>query len=140
MRDSKTINQYEHTSSNKNSKKIFTFLKYTGITIIIAIFILCFVQHVTSYTEYTYNLSEIENDKYAIYYQTHSRTPSENYEVVILCCNGNICTFEGSVTITYTDETPYVYIKDVNLTHGDEINVYLPTGSVKFEQSVNIGK
>lgn len=99
-----------------------------------------YVKHVNAYTENTYLLSEIEDGTYAIYYTTHSRVPAENYEVITLCYGNSIYTLNGDVSITYTDDEPYVYIKNTNIVHGDDIHVYVPKGSVRYEESVNIGK
>lgn len=115
-------------------------LKYGLITILIFGFILMFINYTTKYTEHKYPLEEVYDGCYAIYYTTYSRVPSENYEVIRLCYNNSVYTLDGNVSITYTDEEPYVYIKDTNIIHEDEICVYLPKGSVKFEESVNISR
>ena len=90
--------------------------------------------------EYTYFLTEIEEDVYAISYNVHSRTPSENYAVVTLCCDGVIRTFEGDVFISYIDAVPYVRVLDNNITHGDKIYVYIQKGTVEFQNGVTVGK
>lgn len=116
------------------------YIVYILLIVIVSFMIGSFVKYVNEYTEYTYPLSEVEGETYAIYYTTHSRVPAENYEVITLCYCNNVYTFNGNVSITYTDGKPYVYIKKTNISHGDEIHIYVPKGSVKYEESVNIGK
>lgn len=115
-------------------------IKYIIISILVICPIIMFIRYATKYTEHNYTLSEIEDGYYAIYYTTHSNVPAENYEVVRLCYNNSIYTLNGNISITYTEQEPYVYIKDTNIVHGDEIHVYLPKGSVRYEESVNISR
>lgn len=89
-------------------------------------------------TKFSYNLDEINDGVYAIYYVTHSRAPAYNYDVVTLNCNGNIKTFKGSVSITYTANKPRVDIVDSNYVNNDKIYVYIPKGSVEYARDVGI--
>lgn len=89
----------------------------------------------------TMQLDELKNGIYAIYYTTHSSVPSQNYEVVTLNCNGNIQTFKGKVTISYTNYSPYAEINSYPyLVNADEIHIYVPQGSVEYQMGVNISK
>lgn len=88
--------------------------------------------------KFSYNLEEINDDVYAIYYVTHSRAPAYNYDVVTLNCNGNIKTFKGSVSITYSDNEPYVNVVDSNYVNNDKIYVYIPKGSIEYARDVGI--
>ena len=111
-------------------------------SIILAIVIFCagMIRYSNQYTESQYSLSEINDDVYAIYYTTHSRVPAQNYEVVTLNCNGNILTYRGHVFISYTNEKPYVSVQNSNMVNADKIYVYVPEGTVAYEESVNIGR
>lgn len=115
-------------------------------TIILAIFVFCvglcagLIHCGNQYTESRYSLSEINDGVYAIYYTTHSRVPAHNYEVVTLNCNGNIRTYRGYVSISYSNTEPYVNIRNSNMVNADKIYVYAPQGTVIYEESVNIGK
>lgn len=112
------------------------------ISIIVAFvfFIVCIIQYGNQSTENTYQLSEINNGVYVIYYNTHSRVPSQNYEVVTVCCNGNIYTFKGDVKISYVDTEPYITVKQYNLVNSDEVHIYVPKGTVTYEEGVNVGR
>ena len=121
-------------------KKAIEYFICIGVVVVVICGIVSFIKNATSYTENTYQLTEIEDGSYAIYYTTHSRVPAENYEVITLCYGNSIYTLNGNVSITYTDEDPHVYIKDTNLVHGDVIHAYVPKGSVRYEESVNVGR
>ena len=111
-----------------------------GIISTFVLFIICMIHYGNRSTENTFQLSEVNDGVYAIYYNTHSRVPSENYEVITVCCNGNIYTFKGSVQISYVDTEPYATVKQYNLVNSDEVHIYVPKGTVSYEESVNISR
>ena len=112
----------------------------SGIIAVFLLFIACMIHYGNRSTENTFQLSEVNDGVYAIYYNTHSRVPSENYEVITVCFNGNIYTFKGSVQISYVDTEPYATVKQYNLVNSDEVHIYVPKGTVAYEESVNIGR
>ena len=122
---------------NKINKSIVIII---GIISAFVFFIICMIQYGNRSTENTFQLSEVNDGVYAIYYSTHSRVPSQNYEVITVCCNGNIYTFKGSVQISYVDTEPYATVKQYNLVNSDEVHIYVPKGTVAYEESVNIGR
>ena len=111
-----------------------------GIISAFILFIACMIHYGNRSTENTFQLSEVNDGVYAIYYSTHSRVPAQNYEVITVCCNGNIYTFKGSVQISYVDTEPYATVKQYNLVNSDEVHIYVPKGTVAYEESVNIGR
>lgn len=110
------------------------------IWILIFAFVFGSICYMNQYTENKYSLYEMDDGVYAIYYTTHSRVPSQNYEVVTVCCGGNICTFRGNVSISFTNNEPYVKVKDYNMVNSDEIYVYVPQGTVSYQLSVDVGR
>lgn len=90
------------------------------------------------YHESRYELEEIKNGTYARYYQTISIVPAHNYDVVEICVNGNIRTYKGYASITYTDEMPYVVIMQNNLVNDDKVFLYVPKGTVEHKESVGV--
>ena len=112
----------------------------SGIIAVFLLFIACMIHYGNRSTENTFQLSEVNDGVYAIYYNTHSRVPAQNYEVITVCCNGNIYTFKGSVQISYVDTEPYATVKQYNLVNSDEVHIYVPKGTVAYEESVNIGR
>lgn len=130
---------------NKQMEKETNNKKQFIIIISFCILFFAFIFNVYCYAndckEYTYYLNEIKEDVFAITYNTHSRTPAENYSVVTLCCDGTIRTFEGNVYISYVEnQKPYAKILDYNIVHGDKIYVYIPSKTIKFKESINIEK
>lgn len=113
---------------------------FIGIIALIVAAIAGMIHYGNQYTEYEYKLCEMNDGVYAIYYTTHSRAPAYNYEVVTVCCNGNVYTFQGDVCISFTNDEPYVKVRDCNVVNADDIYVYVPQGTVVYQQSVNIGK
>ena len=111
-----------------------------GIISAFILFIVCMIHYGNRSTENTFQLSEVNDGVYAIYYSTHSRVPAQNYEVITACCNGNIYTFKGSVQISYVDTEPYATVKQYNFVDRDEVHMYVPKGTVSFEKSVNIDR
>jgi hypothetical protein len=113
--------------------------------IAIAIFVVLIVALVglviygEQYTEYEFQLSEIQNDVYGTYNTVVSSIPAQNYDIITLCCNGQIRTFKGTVYITYTDSDPYVIYKDGNCVNADVIYVYVPFGSILYQGTTGIG-
>lgn len=111
-----------------------------GIISAFVLFIICMIHYGNRSTENTFQLSEVNDGVYAIYYNTHSRVPAQNYEVITVCCNGNIYTFKGSVQISYVDTEPYATVKQYNLVNSDDVHIYVPKGTVSYEEGVNIGR
>ena len=105
-----------------------------GIISAFVLFIICMIHYGNRSTENTFQLSEVNDGVYAIYYSTHSRVPAQNYEVITVCCNGNIYTFKGSVQISYVDTEPYATVKQYNLVNSDEVHIYVPKGTVSYEK------
>lgn len=109
-----------------------------GMFVLFIAFIVGSINYANQYTENKYSLEEINEGVYAIYYTTHSNVPANNYDVITLCCNGNVYTFNGDVYISYTDNKPYANVKNYNMVNGDKIYVYVPKGTVVYEESVNV--
>jgi hypothetical protein len=87
-----------------------------------------------------YELSKLNIEYYGIYTSVHSNVPANNYETVILRCNDQVLTLDGDVNIWYVDSDYKVIWKDTNLVHGDEIDIYVPEGSIEFYHDVGISR
>ena len=95
----------------------------------------------TNYTEYTYNLEELDKDVYGIYQTVVSAIPAENYEIMLVCYNGNIRKFKCStVEILYTEEIPKITIKDYKQYKKDEIILYVPSGGIEIQGTMYLGR
>jgi len=131
-----------HCESADRNKRKLNFAKiglFWGIFIFISL-MAGIIWHSNQHTEYHYSLNELDEGVYAIYYTTHSNIPSHNYEVVTLCCEENIYTFTGNVSISFTDEeSPYVIIKEYNMVNNDEIYVHIPSWTLRYAESIDVG-
>lgn len=118
--------------------------KFTIIAISIIVLLIVaiggLIHYSNQYTEHEYQLCEMEDGVYVIYYTTHSTVPAHNYEVVTLCCNGNVYTFQGNVNVSFVNSEPYVKVRNYNTVNNDDIYVYVPQGTVCYQPSVYIGR
>lgn len=87
-----------------------------------------------------YELSDMGDGVYGIYTVVSSRAPAHNYDMITLCCNGQVRTFKGNVYIHYIDNTYKLVLEDRNLVNGDSMYVYLPKGTVEYAQGIAVGK
>lgn len=122
----------------KNIKKNKSYI-VTILIVALALFTLIrWLEKQAEYHESRCELEEIEGGIYAMYYQTVSTVPAHNYDVVEICVNGNMRTYKGYVSITYTDETPYVVIMQNNLVNDDKVFLYVQKGTVEHKESVGV--
>jgi len=109
---------------------------------VVSLIIGCFaalISHGNKCVEHNYSLSELSEGTYGWYYRVSSQVPAQNYDVITLCCNGVVATFQGNVHITYTDsKEPYAVVKDYNLVNADKIYVYVPRGTIHFQENVGV--
>ena len=124
--------------SNKKSDSMTIIIVIILFIITVVLLVIWGIKNETEYVETKYNLFELNDGVYAIYYTTHSNVPAHNYKVITLNCNGNIYTFRGHVQITYTDDDPYVIYQKRNIVNADRMYVYVPSGSVEFQGSVMV--
>ena len=124
--------------SNKKSGLVPAIIAIILVILQIKLFVIWGIKSETEYVETKYNLFELNDGVYAIYYTTHSTVPAHNCKVITLNCNGNIYTFRGDVQITYTDDDPYVIYQKRNIVNADRMYVYVPSGSVEFQGSVMV--
>lgn len=111
------------------------------IVVIIAVCIFgfnCLNNFFEKHNEYQYALMELDDGVYAVCTNVVSNVPANNYEMITICCNGQIRTYKGNVSITYTDKEPYAIVRDYyNLVNGEEVFIYVPYGSVEFQSNVS---
>ena len=92
----------------------------------------------SQYTEHEYKLSEIQDGVYGSYNTVVSSIPAQNYDIITLCCDGQIRTFRGEVHISYINSTPYVVHKSSNLVNADILYVYVPFGTIEYHNTVRV--
>lgn len=120
-------------------KKVNTIIMTATILIIITLTV-SLVSYGNKCTEHKFQLSEIQDGIYCAYNNVVSSIPAHNYDIVTLCCNGQIRTFKGSVNIIYTNSDPYVFYKNYNhRVNADILDVYIPFGSVEYQGITGVG-
>jgi hypothetical protein len=92
------------------------------------------------YTEHEFQLTEIQDGVYGISNTVVSSIPAQNYDIITLCCNGQIRVFKGTVHITYTNADPYEIYRNTNLTNADVLYVYVPFGSIEYQGATSVGR
>lgn len=118
-------------------------IKYILQIILIAAICIGFISCAKSCHEYTtysntveYDLVELEDGVYGYYNAVTSNIPAENYEMIVLCLNGQIYTLKGDVNIHYTEDKCKLIWTDVNIVHGDTFEVYVPTGTIAMRPNL----
>ncbi len=84
-----------------------------------------------NYTEERYALEEIDNRVYAIKSQDLSVSSMRTYDTLELCIDGTLKTFNGTVTISYTEDGPYAVVETNGLKNRDKVHAYIPKGTLK---------
>lgn len=121
----------------KSKRAAKTILKLFIVTILCCCW-MAIASQGDGYTERDYALSELSDGVYGWYNRVSSQVPAQNYDVITLCCDGVVVTFQGEVYITYTTANPHVVVKDSNFVNSDEIYVYVPQGTISFRENVGI--
>jgi hypothetical protein len=109
-----------------------------SILLLLCVIVVGLIFYTNQYTEYEYQLYEMSEGVYVIYYNTYSSIPAYNYEVVTVCSGSGVHTFKGDVTISFTDDEPYVKVRTYDVVNSDEIYVYVPKGTISYQPGVNI--
>lgn len=89
------------------------------------------------YTENLYDLSEIESGVYAIQSKGVSAASLRRFDVVEVCIDGTLRRFEGDVTISYTEEKPYIFAETNELSNSDRVHIYIPKGTLMREAGIS---
>ncbi len=92
------------------------------------------------YTEHEFQLTEIQDGVYGVSNTVVSSIPAQNYDIITLCCNGQIRTFKGTIHITYTNADPYVVYRNTNLANADVLYVYVPFGTIEYQGTISVGR
>lgn len=85
---------------------------------------------------FEYTLTELSDGVYGYYNAVTSNIPAENYEMIVLCLNGQIYTLKGDVNIHYTDGECKLIWNDVKLVNGDTYEVYVPSGTIEMRPNL----
>lgn len=98
-----------------------------------------FISYINYQEKHSYNLQEIEDNNYAIYYSVVSNIPAKNYDVIIVCYKDQIHKICGRVNIQQTNGRPCVeIITKPHINNANEIIVSIPKGGIKIINSVGL--
>lgn len=122
----------------KLARKIMMYTLLICIAFIVIYSVVDYLGKQSEYHKSRYELEEIENGIYVRTYHTVSTVTAHNYDVIEICINSKVCTYKGSVDITYTNENPYAVIMQNNLVNDDKVFVYVPKGTVDYKESVGV--
>lgn len=119
------------------NKKIKNTIAVVAIILILLGAISYYICYSSWSEEVSYELQNIDNDgNYAIYHTVSSSIPADNYEVVYVCFNDTMHTLKGNVSITYINDNPHIDITRTHIVYGDDYDLYIPKGSVIYEDNV----
>lgn len=112
------------------------FKRIIKIFLIVTVILGCVSCAKSCYNTYTYSntveyqLTELNDGIYGYYNAVTSNIPAENYEMIVLCFNGQIYTLKGDVNIHYTEDECKLIWTDINFVNGDTFDVYVPYGTI----------
>lgn len=110
------------------------------IIVIVAALIL-FLSWANKTEKYECEIEEIQRGIYARYQSTASSTPAYNYEIITVCINGQLITYEGSVEFIFVENENKIKVTErPNIVHSDKAIVYTSKDSVEYLGTVGIGK
>lgn len=95
-----------------------------------------FVKYENKVDIHEYTLEEVEDGIYGYYNAVRSSIPAYNYEVVVLCIDGQLYNMAGNVNIHYADDEFKCIHKDTNQVYNDTFDVYIPKGSLEMMADV----
>lgn len=111
-----------------------------SIIVIVAALIL-FLNWANKTEKYECEIEEIQSGIYARYQSTASSIPADNYEIITVCINGQLITYEGNVEFIFVENENKIKVTEKpNIVHSDKVIVYIPKDSVEHLGIVGIGK
>jgi hypothetical protein len=122
-------------------KKFFKIIIPTIVIVISIVALILFLNWVNKTKKYECEIEEIQSGIYARYQSTVSRAPAYNYEIITVCINRQLITYNGSVEFIFTeDENKIEVTEKPNMVRNDKIIVYTSKDSVEYLGTVGIGK
>lgn len=122
-------------------EKIFKIIIPTIVIVISIVALILFLNWVNKTKKYECEIEEIQSGIYARYQSTVSRAPAYNYEIITVCINRQLITYNGSVEFIFTeDENKIEVTEKPNMVRNDKIIVYTSKDSVEYLGTVGIGK
>ena len=123
----------------KNMKKSFKII--IAIIVVSIVTLILFLNWANKTQKYACEIEEIQNGIYVRYQSTVSRVPAHNYEIITVCIDGKLVTYEGSIEFIFTENENKIEVTEKpNLVRNDKAIVYTSKDSVEYLGTVGIGK
>ena len=111
------------------------------IIVISIVALILFLNWANKTEKYEYEIEEIQSGVYVRYQSTVSCVPAHNYEIITVCINGQLITYEGSVEFIFVENENKIKVTEKpNMVHGDKVIVYTSKDNVEYLGTVGIGK
>ena len=109
--------------------------------IVIVVALILFLNWANKTEKYECKMEEIQSGIYAKYQSTASSIPAYNYEIITVCINGQLITYDGNVEFIFFFFFNKIKVTEKrNMVHGDIVIVYTSKDSVGYLGTVGIGK
>ena len=109
--------------------------------IAIVVALILFLNWANKTKKYECEIEEMQSGIYARYQSTVSSIPAYNYEIITVCINGQLITYEGNVEFIFVENENKIEVTEKpNIVHSDKVIVYTPKDSVEYLGTVGIGK
>lgn len=117
------------------------FFKTIILIIVLVVALILFLNWANKTEKYECEIEEIQSGIYARYQSTASSTPAYNYEIITVCINGQLITYEGNVEFIFVENENKIKVTEKpNIVHSDKVIVYTSKDSVEYLGTVGIGK
>lgn len=91
--------------------------------------------------KYECEIEEIQNGIYVRYQSTVSRVPAHNYEIIMVCVDGQLITYKGNVEFIFTENENKIEVTEKpNMVRNDKVIVYTSKDSVEYLGTVGIDR
>ena len=111
------------------------------IIVISIVALILFLNWANKTEKYECEIEEIQNGIYVRYQSTVSCVPAHNYEIITVCIDGQLITYEGNVEFIFTENENKIEVTEKpNIVHSDKVIVYTPKDSVEYLGTVGIGE
>lgn len=120
---------------NKPFKIIIAIIAVSVVALIL------FLNWANKTKKYECEIEEIQNGIYVRYQSTVSCVPAHNYEIIMVCVDGQLITYKGSVEFIFTENENKIEVAEKpNLVRNDKVIVYTSKDSVEYLGIVGIGE
>ena len=112
-----------------------------AIIVVSIIILILFLNWANKTEKYECEIEEIQNGIYARYQSTASSIPAYNYEIITVCINGQLITYDGNVEFIFVENENKIKVTEKpNMVHSDKVIVYTSKDSVEYLGTIGIGK